>query len=657
MTMIEDPKAPPRPADAPARPTSPSFSLSDLRKLTTPAAQPWVASAALATVSMVANDMPGLVTSPAWVDGLIATPAWAAAAFGATKAVTWWHRKRHTKRPRFANAVCYGCAGWLSYNSVLDWTVMGRPNLIGLAGLGLAAAAAWAPRSEHPWMQKIVSRFRKEEVRGLPAPPPEPDVRQMFVEQQVSKWNGLVRKGNLAELAMDPSSIEIMGRYGFRVKLLMPVDLSAEIVESNVTRDKIARAWKVGAECVHVTVNPNDASEAFAMILKYNPLRVAKVWDGSGIRPDGTATIGGYISGVEVDDYRFYSDTGAVHDLITGCTGSGKSELVNLLLAMEIRHRDAHGRPLIASFLIDPQFGQSFGRIPEALAGHGHTMPEAREMLSRLEAEMFRRNQEMIGLEWIDEDGYVMKGVKTWRPSAETPLLSLTIDEAHMILADATCCAILARLLPMARKCGIKIRLITQLPVLSSLGNSSEIADAIKSGNIIILRSASTFTGAITAPGKLGGNPYRLFARFQYEVDGAKVDETAAGLCYVASDNGRTEMARTLWPQKVHQMLFTKQGEPLLPVCSYELPPPLLDEQTTAAGVPAEDPEDDSGLALVTAYLAARPGESVKLADLLTTVPKSKRTVMNSLGTLLGQAKIAKPEPGIYVWQAEARAS
>jgi hypothetical protein len=258
----------------------------------------------------------------------------------------------------------------------------------------------------------------------------------------------------------------------------------------------------------------------------------------------------------------------------------------------------------------------------------------------------------LIAQKWVDEDGYHMEGVKTWTPSAEMPLLSLTIDEAHMILADPICCDILTRVLPMGRKCGIKVRLITQLPVLTSLGNSSEIADAIKSGNIIIGRSASTFTGAITAPGKLGGNPYSLPARYIYEDGGQKFDVTAAGVCYIASDYGKTEMARILWPHKVHQLLFTREGEPLLEPCIIVLPDPLLDEQTAASGSVAEEQEDSSGLALVSAYLAERAGQPVKLADLQAGVPKSKRTVMNSLATLLERGQAVKVEPGVYAWQA-----
>jgi len=52
--------------------------------------------------------------------------------------------------------------------------------------------------------------------------------------------------------------------------------------------------------------------------------------------------------------YRFWRlESGPPHDLISGCTDSGKSRLVDLLLCEE-RHS-----PLIVSWIIDPQGGQS----------------------------------------------------------------------------------------------------------------------------------------------------------------------------------------------------------------------------------------------------------------------------------------------------------
>jgi len=87
------------------------------------------------------------------------------------------------------------------------------------------------------------------------------------------------------------------------------------------------------------------------------------------------------------------------------------------------------------------------------------------------------------------------------------PLLVITIFEAHALLALDGARAIAEDIGKMSRKCGIKLRLETQVPLLDQLGNSTTLRDMVVSGNVVVFRTANRLTGQVAFNGNLPVDP------------------------------------------------------------------------------------------------------------------------------------------------------
>lgn len=596
-----------------------------LLSLVKPANRPLAVAAGMFAAAAATTDVPFY----------LAVPGWAGAGFAAAAGVRAYTRKKHKKFPRHTQKVCCAVFGWLGLASTVRWDHWGIPNTVMATGLAVTGLAAWVglhPRA--PWNN------REPEVLELPAAP-APDPEEMFVSTQKAVWAGRVAAGVLASTEL--VDVKRIGKHGgWQATIILGGQVNDDLIESKDTKWRIARAYSYGLHAVHVTADPNDAGKATLLMLKRNPLWKAVHWDGVGIAADGSAEIAVYVSGA-TERYHFWNELGAQPDLIAGVMGTGKSETVALLMTMEVMARDALGRGLVASYLIDPQHGQSYTELVDAIAGTAFTLTEQRDLLEGIYAEMLWRNRVLAETPWeqILPNGKkrMRKGLKTWRISAEMPLISVTIDEAHAVLADPLCKVFVEKILAMGRKCGIKIRLITQIPVLSSLGNSSEIAELCKGGNIIIHRTGSSTTGTIAAEGKLGGKPHKLPERWIYEIDGEKFSDHTAGVCYLAGAYSRTEIARVYWVEDPYNWLF-KDGELIYTPTVVELPDTgvLAGAIAATAAVTATRCID-----WVRSYFAEHAGQTVVRKDLLAAVGDkySDRTVMYALSDLKEEGFIA----------------
>lgn len=665
MTLLTTRPAPAEPetAEAPAAPARTGLNLSTLGK---PASRPLIAAGAMLAASIAADniDVP-LISEPFW-----GIPVWAGAGALAVAATRSYTRRKHLKFSKLTRPICFGCAGWMAAATTLDWEVFGTPTAVALGTLAVAAAAGWAAVARQPrWLW---DRLAPKPQAVVLAQPSEPELTpyQLFCREIIKNWHEAFDGGKLADTEL--VDIKPVGKgYGWRATVLLDKSktATAEQVESPAAAIALAKVWRVGPTAVQMEIDPENASQAFVMVLRRNPLAAALTWDGTGISPDGRAVIGTYISGIPAT-YRFYTDTGPLHDLISGCTGSGKSEAVNLLLSMEVMHRDAGGHPLIASYVLDPQRGQSYAELLDAVTGYEFDIDKMAELLTRIEAEMYRRNDKLSGTYWTDysrdPNGRKRKGVKTWQPTAEMPMISITIDECQVVLANPVCRDIVMRLLNMGRKCGIRLRLVTQLPVLDSLGNKSALADAAKSGNIIIMRAAGPITGIIAAPGKLGGQPHKLPPRYYIDpegnpyldADGKPDDKTAAGVCYLAGDGGRKEMARLFWPDDPFYRLFDEQDRPLYPAARVDLPE-LADALATVDKMPkaaaSGEAEGQVCRDWLHEYMAERAGQVLTLTELRDAMGGrwQRRSLMLALEKLTEAGEIEKVDKGKYTCPAD----
>src|SRR5690606_26785915 len=96
--------------------------------------------------------------------------------------------------------------------------------------------------------------------------------------------------------------------------------------------------------------------------------------------------------------------------------------------------------------------------------------------------EMLRRN-----------DVLSARNIKTWQPSREMPLLVVTLDEIQSYIEDPVIYDLVYKLAGQGRKCGIKLRPITQIPAAYSLGGTNYIKEQL--GQKLIFRARTETAG------------------------------------------------------------------------------------------------------------------------------------------------------------------
>lgn len=326
---------------------------------------------------------------------------------------------------------------------------------------------------------------------------------------------------------------------------------------------RIAAAYEMAVQDVVVEPSAANASQAVLRIQPDNPLCEVQMWPGPAETWDwerGLSRIGRFGDDVPAT-YRWWNSGGPWHDLISGATGAGKSEFVNMLILSEL-----HSDGLALSRVCDPQMGQSFGDLQDHVDWFAPTIAEMRLLLLDTVKEMLRRNRL-----------YSKRRQKTWQPTRELPLIVVTIDEAHVVLADPICFALVEKLAKMARKCGIKLRIITQVPVVTEIGNSTPIKDALLAGQVIVFRTGSPIGAQVAFNGNLPVDPHKLLPEWP---EGSRAaGQTTAGLAYMIGTSRRAAPLRTFYT-----------GESLAPW--------LVNDHgnlTITPGVPGQEMVDESG--------------------------------------------------------------
>jgi hypothetical protein len=376
-------------------------------------------------------------------------------------------------------------------------------------------------------------------------------------------------------------------------------------------------------------------------VMERNPLAEPTLWKGPSLTEDGVIRVGSHTDGREAKLRFWRKDSGGVHMLLAGCTDSGKSRVTDMLLAEE-RHS-----PLIASFVIDPQGGQSLPAWKKATAEFAVSAADGTDLLEHAVDIMYCRNKAMANEIWYDAKGREREGRDFFEPTPERPLISITVDEAQVVLSDPRAVVAAERLAGMARKCGLTLRLITQLPLLAQLGNSMYLRGQVAAGTVIVLRTAERLSSQVAFNGALpGADPCQLPREWP---DGT----TTAGLGYLLGATSHPGMFRAdfLNRENVYDWATTgettrvdvesipKAGQKGLHLVKDDVPTPMTDAQIWQSGKARER---------ILAFLGAS-GTSHRTTAIAMACQIDKSTASNTLTELSNSGVIVQHGRG--EWQ------
>lgn len=511
-------------------------------------AAPWAlpATAALADVGMKLGGVSG-------AEVLLAAPVLASGAYYATKRSLTRRAirrgriekgQRDGKRLRQISgkarqaAALGGEAGlWATALAATDLsTWMGR--IVAAAGMVRWAVGMkpWWDRAEARRLRDIPVSIKVETPDGEPAveaPDPVHLRATTTWKTLIGKPGGPLAGTELAEFNRLPgcevgaSSRTRLPNWSAKVVALVPGSINMRESRPNLL-GRIAAAYGCTYADVAFTADESDLGVGWLRVQPDNLLAETQLWRGPDVANNwkrGRSRVGRFDDGMNIV-YQWWTETGAAHDLISGCTGSGKSELVAQLILASL-----HSNGLVLDWVGDPQGGQSYGALKNAVDWFARDRSEIQLMLLAALKEMLRRNDELSE-----------NNIKTWRATKAMPLLVITLDEVQSYIEDPIILELVEKLAGMARKVGIKLRLITQIPAAYNLGGSTYIKEQVKTGQSLIFRAMTDQAGRDATDGDTPIDPTQLPSRWGKNTCAA--GKTTAGLMFVQGVAGRDVYGR-----------------------------------------------------------------------------------------------------------------
>lgn len=259
------------------------------------------------------------------------------------------------------------------------------------------------------------------------------------------------------------------------------------------------------------------------------------------------------------------------HLLITGTTGSGKSELILTVLCGLARRYPPEQMSMI---LLDFKGGSSFNvlaDLPHTMSVEtNHVSSTAFRSLHAISAELHRREQLFAEHKVPDFTSFHQA-----YPDAVLPRLVVAIDELRILVDhDPEASTVLARLAATGRSLGFHLILATQrtqgavnADIRANIGCSISLRTATEHDSWDVLGTAEAFHISPATPGrayfKAGAAAPRLFQTARYVLDSEPTRVLAT------TESGTTGFQQTThWPAAVQQL---KQRAADLP-----LPPPAI---------------------------------------------------------------------------------
>jgi len=469
--------------------------------------------------------VPDVDNAPAWIG-----PAGAATGLGALLLTRSWVDRKRERAVVIAGVLAVGL--WLLLAARVGIT---RPMLYAWAALSLVGCVLW-------WIDWFQTAKTRKDKGGKPKKPGRSTKPEDVWEEYLSQTGQALPGSRLTSVKRN--------RHGWEGKIILPRGVLTTEDAIKAT-ERVASAYEVPLSAVAIEEPRGGvATHAKITLLEDNPLQKAHPFPGPTLDPEtGMFEAGVYVDGEKVCARLWRPQYGALHALISGSTGSGKSAAFNTILANAV-----HSDGLVAPWIVDPQNGQSFPGWDKHVDWAAYGLEEARIAIRSAHTLMLDRNRRLGAMKWEDSRGREQTGIGHFTPTVDMPLVLLLIDEAHMVLSDDECCQLVKEISQMARKCGIALWLATQVPSVSQLGGDSTLKDQLKAGYAFILRTASRVGSGMAVDGALPVLPHKIPKEMP---DGS----TSAGLGFVVGAD-RAAMMRWFYLGDESAIDIAETGEP-----------------------------------------------------------------------------------------------
>jgi hypothetical protein len=419
--------------------------------------------------------------------------------------------------------------------------------------------------------------------------------------------------------------------------------------------ENVAGAWHKPMTEAYAERDPAGiTSRGYLTILGTDTLMKVRHWNGAGIDPaTGMAVIGRYADGSPAHMKFITPRYGTRHALISGTTGSGKSQLLDLIIFIALMSG-------FVPIVLDPQEGQSLPFWRDRVL-YAAGVDECLAMQTGLHAGSLARSRYLSSVRW-DDDGIPMRGMPFYdRDLTGLPPVLTIFDEAHMMLADPgklgqKAVSLTEQQARLDRKTGKATVLATHIPSLADLGGSQALRDMLRGGGVSSLRTANR-----VASGMLGleKDPSEIPMFFP---DGTET----AGLGYTAGPDNRPDapMRTDLVPKamrlkvppvpqldgRFREAMDTAMGK--LRIASVPSPASLGPSLAAVPDVAGDDGPE--GRTCSDAILAVLDGEMTRGQIVLAVSayarsqwdrrPFSVKAVQNALSAMTADGRLAQPE-------------
>jgi hypothetical protein len=385
---------------------------------------------------------------------------------------------------------------------------------------GWLAAVLWAAGaalSVPHWLAVLRRPARQERAEPQPVEPVEPAAPPLAAqarlwEERVAPNHAAYKATRLEEVAPVPDGYTaiIVGDPG--VTRYKPMTSEAAV-------ETIASANRVRAAQIAVEeVDDGDASRARVTVIRSDANLQGTAWledSGAAIDPKtGIAQIGRYFDLAPAHRQFWTSSGGAQMCVISGDTGSGKSNHVAATLSL------AHRCPLIATALLDPQSGSSQPDWSGKTHIYGEGHEETFEHLQMLDFVMTRRADYVAHAPWVDDQGRERKGKPFLLPGDPDmdgmTMLLVCVEELKLFLDNAYGKAgfeLLSTGVRTWRKAGGGLLVVNQNLGLDNFGNSQSFrSNLLSGGSLSALRTKSSSDHNMVG---LPADPSKLPERFR----------------------------------------------------------------------------------------------------------------------------------------------